>query len=194
MPLTSPFTTEGFISYIGDVITTRLTFAVWLIDGFTQQMPAGSVQVRLAGGGMSAPKNLSGYFLFNDLAAGTYTVHAESDLYLPVEETVDTSTLDPKNPVRQIILKPAPNYPFSAGATLVRGIVTNGVPVAGADVSVTGKPISTSTDGRGEFVLYFRGIKTETIMVVIHKGADTKSIPATIEEGKTVSTGIIHFP
>jgi hypothetical protein len=73
-------------------------------------------------------------------------------------------------------------------------MVSNGSPIAGADVSVTGKTITTNTDERGEFVLHFRGIKTETITVVIQKGGDTKSIGATIEEGKTVTTGVIHFP
>jgi hypothetical protein len=194
MPLNSPFTTEGFIAYIGDVLTTRLTFAVRLVDEFTQLGVTGNVKVTLTGQGVIAAKNLGGYFLFNDLPSGTYTVRAESEFYLPAEVTVDTSTLDPRNPVFQIILKPAVSYPFSGAATLIRGAVTNGAPVAGADVSVTGKSITSSTDEHGEFVLYFRGIKTEAITVVIHKGADTKSIPATIEEGKTVSTGIIHFP
>jgi hypothetical protein len=194
MPLTSPFTTDGFIAYVGDVITTNLTFAVWLVDEFTQQRPVGAAQVMLKDGNVKAPQNLSGYFLFNDLAPGIYTVRSELEFYHPAEETVDTTTLDPKSPVLQIVLKPAPQYPFPAGGTILRGLVTNGEPVVGAAVSVTGKPITTVTGGHGEFVLYFKGIKTETITVVIQKGADTKSITAAIEEGKTVSSGIIHFP
>ncbi|HMK56408.1 MAG TPA: hypothetical protein VK448_07215 [Dissulfurispiraceae bacterium] len=194
MPLTSPFMTDGFTAYIGDVMTSKLTFAVWLVDDFTQQKPEGSVQVNLKDGSIKASRNLSGYYLFNDLSAGTHVISVESDMYLPAEMTIDTTTLDLKKPAVQLLLKPAPQYPFPASATLLRGVVTNGSSVAGATVSVTAKPIMTFTDDRGGFVIYFKGIKTETVMVVIKKGADTKSIPATIEEGKTVSTGVIHFP
>lgn len=182
-------------TYPGDVISTDLSLALWLIDEFTQQGPAGRVEVKLKDGGPTAKKNLSGYFLFTDLAPGVYTVSIESDYYSTVEEAVDTSILDAKNPVVQIVLKTNSRYPFPAGATLLRGMVTNGVPVAGATVSVTGKTITTVTDDdNGEFILYFKGIKTETITVVVQKGADTKSITTAIEEGKTVSAGIIHFP
>jgi phosphatidate phosphatase APP1 len=194
MALVSPFITEKFIARIVDVMTSNLTFAVLLIDDYTQEGPVGRVEVKLQEGGPKVVKNLSGYHLFTDLAHGVYTVSVESDYYSTVEEAVDTSLLDAKNPVVQIVLKPNSRYPFPAGSTLLRGMVSNGSPIAGADVSVTGKTITTNTDERGEFVLHFRGIKTETITVVIQKGGDTKSIGATIEEGKTVTTGVIHFP
>jgi hypothetical protein len=192
--MSSPFTSDGFIAYVGDVVASHLTFAVWLVDEYTQQRPAGTARVMMTDANIKAPKNLSGYFLFNDLTPGTYTIRSEAEFYHPAEVTVDTTALDPKSPVLQIVLKPAPLYPFLWGATLLRGIVANGAPVDGAVVSVTGKSITTVTDKRGEFVLYFKGIKTETITVVIQKGADIKSITATIEEGRTASAGIIHFP
>jgi hypothetical protein len=194
MALQSPFITEKFIARIADVLTSNLNFAVLLIDEYTQQGPAGRVEVKLKDVGPKAMKNLSGYFLFTDLAPGVYTVSVESDYYSTVEEAVDTSILDAKNPVVQIVLKPNSQYPFPVGATLVRGVVANGSPVPDAEVSVIGKTITTNTDGRGEFVLHFRGIKTEAIIIVIQKGSDTKSVGATIEEGKTISAGRIHFP
>ena len=194
MALQSPFLTEKFIARIADVLTSNLSFAALLIDEYTQEGPVGRVEVKLKEEGLKATKNLSGYFLFTDLAPGVYTVSVEADHYSTVEEAVDTSILDAKNPVVQIVLKPNSQYSFPAGATLLRGVVTNGSPVPGADVSVTGKTITTNTDERGEFVLHFRGIKTEAITVVIQKGGDTKSVGATIEEGKTVSAGRIHFP
>jgi hypothetical protein len=194
MALVTPYMTEKFIAYISDVVTTNLTFAVWLTDEYTLQAPIGAVQAMLKGSGMKAQMNLSGYFLFTDLAAGAYTVCIEPEFYFPVEETVDTTLLDPKKPVFQIVLKPTPRYPFPANTTLLRGVLKNSVPIADAGVKVTGKTISTVTDDRGEFVLYFKGIKKEAIIVFIQKGSDTKSVGAIIEEGKTVSTGIIHFP
>lgn len=194
MALESSFVTDKFTAYIADVMTSNLAFAILLIDEYTQEGPVGRVEVRLKDGGPKAIKNLSGYYLFTDLAPGVYTVSVESDHYSEAEKAVDTSILDLKNPVVQIVQKPNSHYPFPSGATLLRGVVTNGSPVAGAEVSVTGKTITTNTDERGEFVLHFKGIKTEAITVVIQKGNDTISAGATIEEGKTVSAGLIHFP
>jgi hypothetical protein len=194
MPLESPFVTEKFTAYIGDVVSSHLAFAVLLVDEYTQEGPAGGVEVKLKEGGPKATKNLSGYYLFTGLTPGVYTVNVESDYFSTVQESVDTSTLNPKNPVVQIVLKPSPGYPFPAGATLLRGVVTGGSAVPGADVSVIGKTMTTNTNERGEFVLFFRGIKTESITIVIKKGGDTKSVGATIEEGKTISTGTITFP
>jgi len=73
-------------------------------------------------------------------------------------------------------------------------VVGVGGPVVNADVEVIGKAIKTITDERGEFVLYFKGIKTEVITIEIKKGVDTKTVPATIEEGKTISKRVISFP
>ena len=148
----------------------------------------------IEGGSRTTVRNLSGYFLFTDLTPGTYTVRVESEFYLPAEQTVDTTLLNPKQPVAEIVLKPTPSYPFPGSATLLRGVVTNGTPLADAKVSVTGKTMTTVTDKRGEFILFFTGIKKEAITVVIQQGANSKSVAATIEEGKTASTGIIHFP
>jgi len=194
MALKTPFVTEKFVAYIGDVVTSNLTFAAVLTDEYTQEGPVGGVQVKLKEGGLKATENLSGYFLFVDLAPGSYTILVESDHYFPAEKSVDTPTLDAKNPVVQMVLKPNPRYPFPARATLLRGVVTNAAPVNGANVSVVGKTITTVTDERGEFVLHFRGVKTEAVTIMIQKGGDTKSVGATIEEGKTVSAGMIHFP
>lgn len=194
MALVSPFVTEKFIAYIGDVLTAELTFAVRLIDEFTSDLPTGGVHVTIEGQRAKPARNLSGYHVITDLPAGTYTVRVESDFYLPAEEIVDTTLLPPKTPVAGITLKPNARYPFPGHATLLRGVVTNGAPVSGALVSVTGKTMTSMTDEQGEFVLFFKGIKTEAITIVIQKGGDTKSTGATIEEGKTVSMGIIHFP
>jgi hypothetical protein len=194
MALESPFVTEKFLAYISDVVESNLTFAAVLTDEYTPEGPVGGVQVKLKEKGSNVSKNLSGYFLFTDLGTGIYTIRVESDHYFPAEKSVDTSILDAKNPVVQVVLKPNPGYTFPAGATLLRGVVANVAPINAAAVSVVGKTVTTVTDERGEFVLYFRGIKTEAITIVIQKGGDTKSVGATIEEGKTVSVGRIHFP
>jgi len=194
MALVTPYITEKFIAYIGYVVTTNLTFAVWLADEYTLMAPIGGVQAMLKDTGVKAPKNLSGYYLFTDLPHGTYEVSIESELYFSEAATVDILTLPPKTPVVDILVKPMPHYPFPSNATLVRGLVVKTGPVVSADVSVTGKTIKTKTDEQGEFVLYFKGIKSELITIVITKGMNTKSVTTTIMEGKTVSLGTIPFP
>jgi hypothetical protein len=195
MAFTFPYVTDKFTAYLDDAIITNLSMAVWLTDEYTKQEPLGYIKAMVKEGDIEAIKNLSGYYCFTNLPTGNYTVSIESDWYFPHETPVDTSVLAPMNPVVGIELKPKPSYPFPSHATLVRGVVMGaGGPVANADVEVVGKTIKTITDERGEFVLYFMGIKSEAITIEIKKGVDTKTVPATIEEGKTVSKGIIIFP
>lgn len=197
MAFTTPYVTDKFTAYLGDVISTNLSFAVRLTDEYTQRKPVGDINVMIKQGDIQAIKNLSGYYLFTDLIPGNYDVVITSDFYFH-EETQktreDISSLDPKEPVVEIVLKPKPAYPFPANATLVRGVVKNTGPLVNAQVSVTGKPIETITDERGEFVLYFKGIKEEDITIEIKKHGNTTTVSATIEEGKTTSMGLITFP
>ncbi|MEC4675486.1 MAG: hypothetical protein VST72_01000 [Nitrospirota bacterium] len=194
MALSWPYDHDKFTAYPGDTLSTNLTLAVWVVDDFTLCGPLGPIRVVIKEGDIKAFRNLGGYYLFTDMAAGNYTVAIESDLYYSREKIVDTSLLDPKNPVLPVVIKPKTAYPFPAYATLVRGIVMNADPVAGAEVKVSGKPNETVTDDRGEFVLYFKGIRKEDITIEIKKDGNTKNVNITVEEGKAVSTGIIVFP
>src|SRR5574337_81514 len=125
MAFTTPYVTDKFIAYPGDVKITNLSLAVWLIDDFTKKEPIGHIKVELKEKDGEAVRNLSGYYLFNDLAAGNYTVSVESDVYFAEEKVVNMPLPDPKNPVVEIVLKPRPAYPFPDNATLVRGLVLN---------------------------------------------------------------------
>jgi len=194
MAIIFPYVTGKFTAYEGDKLTTILSLAVRLIDDFTERETIGSIKVTIKEGDIKAFKNLSGYYLFSDMNTGNYNVAVGSDFYLPEETAVNIPQPDPKNPVVEISLKPRPSYLFPSYATLVRGLVSDGSPVAKAEVEVVGKPIKTLTDEKGEFVLYFKGIEIENITVEIKKGGNTKSVNTTIEEGKTVSLGIVSFP
>ncbi len=199
MALTMPYVTDTFTAYLGDVMTTNLSLAVWLTDEYTKEKPVGRVKVTLKEGERKAFKNLSGYYCFTDVPDGDYHLRIESEFYFPIEKPVDVPFLDPanpdpKNPVDEIELKPHPGYPFPENATLVRGVVSNTGPVVKADVKVVGKPIETITDEKGEFVLFCKGIKQENVTIEISKGGNTRVVPTTIEEGKTVSTKTITFP
>lgn len=195
MAIITPYVTDKFTAYLGDVLTTRLSLAVWLIDDYTKKELIGSVKVMTKEGDIMAIKNLSGYYCFNDLPDGNYNLNVESDFYFPEVKTVDIPQPDPKNPVVEITLKPKPAYPFPDHATLVRGMVVGaGEPVVNAEVKVVNKAIENVTDEKGEFVLYFERIKEENITIKIKKDASTKSVNTTVKEGKAVSLGVITFP
>ena len=194
MAIIFPYVTGKFTAYEGDKITTTVSLAVSLTDDYTEKKPIGNIMVTIKEGDIKAFKNLSGYCLFNDFAPGNYNLLIESEYYFLQETPVNIPQPDPKNPVVEISLKPIPAYPFPGYATLARGLISDGSPVANAQVEVVGKPIKTLTDEKGEFVLYFRGIKQVNITIEIKRGGSTKSVNTTIEEGKTVSLGIVSFP
>lgn len=184
---------ESFSISSEDIIHTRLSFALWLVDDYTKNKPIGKIRVKIQETDKEAIRNLDGYYIFMNLnldsSSVNYTVRIESDLYLPEEMKVERSSVpDPKNPVIEISLKPRPEYPFSENATLVRGQVISGSDklVEGIRVGVQKKDIETVTDSRGEFVLYFKDIaKTEQISLIINEETDEHSITA--EEGRTIS-------
>lgn len=93
-----PYATDKFTSYEGDKRITRLSVALWLIDDYAKKEPIGNVSVKIKKPfKKEAFKNPSGYYIFTDLADGSYTVGIESDLYFPEERTFDISkvkTLD----------------------------------------------------------------------------------------------------
>lgn len=113
MAFTEPYKQNSYIVYPGDVRTRNLSFALWLIDDFTKGMPIGDINVQIKERDKKAVKNLTGYYLFTNLDQGDYIVNIDSDYYLPEEIKVDTLSFpDPKNPVKEVILKPKPVYPF----------------------------------------------------------------------------------
>jgi hypothetical protein len=181
--------------YLGDVQTLKLSFAIWLIDDYTEDRPIGSIRAEIENMGKKAFSNLSGYYYFTGLEAGNYIVNIKPELYFPEQIPVDMSAFpDPKNPIvevngkPEVVLKPKPGYPFPAGATLIRGLIVSGSgkPVGGLRVHVKGKDLENLTDSRGEFVLYFKNVvNTEQVILIINEETDEHSF--TVEEGKTVS-------
>ncbi|MCO5382501.1 MAG: hypothetical protein NHB15_10765 [Methanosarcina barkeri] len=185
-----------------------LSFAVWLVDDYTQKEPLGEVRVMLNGEKITtvkALKNLSGYHTFSGLPEGTYTLSVESEFYFSEERIVDTSSfVNSKEPVVEIVLKPKPLYPFPDRITLIRGLLDPFVPEPDLLAGITIKAISKSTgreilgipDEKGEFVLYFREIinrKAEIILEIKGEGIE-KTLPVLIEEAKSIFTGVIKIP
>jgi len=102
--------------------STKLSLAVSLLDVYSKGKPIGWVEVSLKGRKEKTVKNLSSYYLFFDLPDDTYTVQVRSDFYF--DEELDIHLAGFKEPTA-INLKPKPSYPFSQGATLIRGAVAN---------------------------------------------------------------------
>lgn len=182
--------------------STRLSFAVFLLDDYSMGKPIGRVDVFLKGRKEKPIKNLSSYYLFLDLPDDSYIVQVRSDYYF--DEDLDTTAgLDPKNPVI-ITLKPKPSYPFPPGATLIRGMAYDsaGKTVSDAKVRVKGKDVENKTTKKGEFVLYFGPLTEDEIIEedgkrfvkwdgdkIIHLEVDLFNIGAEFEDN--LNNGII---
>ncbi len=93
---------DKFSYYKGDIITSRLSLATWLVDDYTGKEPIGQVGVTIKEGNKEAIKNLSGYYIFSDLAGGSYNLEISSDLYFPEERAIDTSKINTSNITLQL--------------------------------------------------------------------------------------------
>lgn len=198
MAFSTPYETGQYVAYPADMLTTRLSFAVKLIDDFTKSKPIGSIRVEIKEIKKKAIKNPSGYYLFTDLKAGTYTVSVDSDLYFPQEVPVDISSFpDQKKPVSEIVLIPRTVYPFPQNATLIRGVVRDAAnaPVKGAQLRVIGRDVETISDENGSFVFYLSGIENEEeVIIESKKNGSNRTINVAAKEFQTVSAGIISLP
>jgi hypothetical protein len=140
------------------------------------------------------------------MPGGDYTLVTDTGNYL--EETRHITLPLAGEPVITLTLVPSPVYPFPAGTTLIRGVARDeddGNPVNDANVLVVGKGIETRTTGKGEFVLYFKGLTQDDItesggktyvkgngnnrvrVRVIHPDYHNKTVQTEVEEGKTAS-------
>jgi hypothetical protein len=196
---------DEYIVFLDQKITTRVSFAVALTDEYTDGPPIDSTRVFIKEQEIRAIKNRSGYYVFLNLSEGEYKVQVESEYYFREEAIVKPSNLEPLNPVVSVTLKPTPFYPFASGATLIRGMVqdSDGNSISGAELEVIGKEVNSKTTNKGEFVLFFKSLSEEDIIVeggkklvrgngdkTIHLKATYNSKTGTtdleeLEEGKT---------
>jgi hypothetical protein len=197
---------------LDEKIVTTVSLAVILHDDFASgKQPIGKIKVSLQEQERQAFQNLSGYYLFTNVEGDTHTIQVTSDYYFdPEEEEVVLSSLDSKNPVVDITLKPMPFYPFPPGTTLMKGVVKNssGEAVSGATVTVESPALETQTTEKGEFVFYFTGLTEDDIievnnqkfvrgngdqtitLEVTHPDYTSKQVQIEAEESKTTSVSI----
>jgi hypothetical protein len=146
---------------------TRVSLAVALIDDYTGTQPIGTVKVITKKLGVQAIKNRTGFYIFADMADGRYTIQIKSEYYYVEEHEIEIPVSDPLNPVLATTLRPLPSYAFPSRATLIRGLVRDAQRnhIEGARVEVIGKKVETKTTNTGEFVLYFKGLTEDEIVV-----------------------------
>jgi hypothetical protein len=194
---------------LDETFVTQVSLAVALIDTYTDEHPIGRTRVLLRELSQEGIRNPSGYFLFLNLPDGSYTLGVESEHYQDEELVINIPTSPPGNPLVDIVLQPRPSYPFPSGATLIRGLVRDapGNPIIEARAEVVGKNIISRSGNKGEFVLFFGGLKegdivkenskrfirgngTKVITLKVDQpayGSKTTQIMEGVEEGKTTS-------
>lgn len=163
---------------------TDLTCAVLLIDDLTGMPPIGRMKVEMSEPEFKGILNRSGYYLFlnlNDKLLDVNSMIIVSDnngnkYYQDRLLSLSKIEIAVNYPVIEVELLPATSYPFPTGTTLVRGIVlmdaieagkTIRVPVSGAKVEIKERGLVYVTNGRGDFVFYFKNLKSEDI---VHEG------------------------
>jgi len=157
---------DEFNVFLDRKTTLRLSLVISLVDEFTAKQPIGEIRVFIKDRDIKSIKNRSGYYFFSNLSDGQYKVCVKSEYYKEVTEEVTLPLSEPQNPL-EIILKSMPSYPFPHRATLIRGMVqdSNGNSLSGANVEVIGKEICNESTSDGEFVLYFRALTEEEIII-----------------------------
>ena len=145
-------------------ITSPLSFAVELVDNYTNQKPLGTTNIIMMDEPDSKPVlNKSGYWLFlkpnnTNPNHNNKTIKVISSYYFDVVQQVNFDSFDdPKYPVVSIQLIPRPSYPFPSNLTMLRGMIrdVNKKPIEDAVIAVSDTDIRTRSTEKGEFVLYF---------------------------------------
>ncbi len=148
---------------------SRVSFAVRLLDDFSG-LPylVDMTTVFIKENGRAALQNPSGYLVFTDLTETNVTIRVDNKYYFPKEASVNIPTLNSRNPVTAVTMKPNYLYPFSPASTLVRGVIldTGNNPVEGAQVSVAGNTVTNASETDGRFVLYWGPLEEDDISVV----------------------------
>ena len=193
--------------------TRKLSLAINLLDDYTSRGVVNNLDVLIKEHNANPIRNPSGYYLFFDLPDDNYTVLVKGgDHYFDEEnKVVRPDELDELNPVIDIVLKPAPSYIFPSTATLIRGHLkdSGGGGISGAVLRIKGFDALARTNDKGEFVIYFKGLKKNNVVnvdgkvlvkvkekdpVFEIKHPDHKILTRTVEvvEGITTSLSIIY--
>jgi len=149
----------------------RISFAVRLLDDFSgQPYLIDATKVFIKENSQTAFQNPSGYQVFMGVTETDVTIRIENKYYFTKEMSVHIPSLNSRNPVTVVTMKPNYRYLFPTASTLVRGVILDqgNKPVAGAQVSVVGQAVTNESEADGRFVVYWGPLEEDDISVVNH--------------------------
>ena len=204
-----------------DVIDHTLSLAVRVTDAYSGESTRASVTL----GEVSREPvlNNSGFYCFSGLAPGIYDLDV-SDVdrrrprFFPHADSIDIAALPANSPMIGVDLLPAPNYPFPASATLIRGLLKDGAgdvvgdavveatltvpPPAGIEIRPL-SPTVTAADGQIVVALQLSGSDLGLLPTVypggipvelqLRKGANIATASIAVAEARTNSVGVVTF-
>lgn len=204
-----------------DVIGQTVSLAVWVADAYSGESARASVTLDDAS--QEPVLNRSGFYCFSDLAPGIYDLNVKDAdsrqrRFFPHADSIDIAALPANAPMIGVDLMPAPNYPFPASATLIRGLLKDGSGSVVADAAVTAtvtappppgidirplSPTATAADGQIIVALQLSGSDLAQLAAVypggipvdleLRKGADIVVANINVAEGRTNSVGVVTF-
>ncbi|MBU0702112.1 hypothetical protein KKE26_12620 [bacterium] len=145
-------------------IRSKLTMAIMLKDDLTpEKQVIGDVFLKTPGTKKFPIRHATGYFLLLDIPEGKCSIIAGGRFYKEQDFIVDTKSLDPKQPVTDLVLKPKANYPFPAGTTILKGkIVDNDSnPIFGVLIKIKNMVETATSEDDGSFLIYFGTITND---------------------------------
>lgn len=179
-------------------VRKRLTIGVMLTDNIGSDKKAiGYVFIEAPGVKREIIKHKTGYFLFIDFPEGNYNLTAGGEYYQQKDFEVDTSTLQPDQPLVDILLDPKANYPFPDGMTVLKGKIvdTDYKPIFEASISIEGMNESSISEDMGDFFIQFDTIdEDKDITININKeGYEVKQVPVLLKKDTTTRVGTIEL-
>lgn len=171
-------------------IKTNLSMAVMLKDDLsTDKKVIGDVFMKASGIKKPVVKHSTGYFLLTNLAEGKYSITGGGKFYREGVLTVDTKSINPKQPFVELSLKPKSSYPFPEGITVLKGRITDteNKPVANASIKLKGMTESAISEDGGGFFIQFKAMDADkNITMTINKDTyKPKDVTVPVKKGTT---------
>jgi hypothetical protein len=161
-----------------------------IVDDFSGENLT-NLKVSIKGKDINPVKNMSGYYVFFKLPAGTYNYIVEAENFEKIDKQITVRDNDVSvdavkyaDKIVPVNLIPLPSYPFPNGTTLLRGevMVEKDDPIEKAEVTLAlanNKTRKVKTTKDGEFVIYFSRLKAtciKTVLISIKKPDSTVTV------------------
>jgi hypothetical protein len=179
-------------------VKTHLTMAVLLRDELSPDKKViGDIFLKATGISKPIVRHSTGYYLLMDLPQGEYTLTAGGKFYKQEDFLVDTKSINPKQPFKDLPLKPKANYLFPEGMTIFKGIIVDqgDKPIPKASLKIKEMNESAISEEDGNFFIQFNNIdKDKKITLAIKKdGYKAEDVKAGLKKGTVTHIGAIKL-